>query len=352
MNFVIQSENCKSLAASVFAISSPNVNWHTSSYTAKFKHPFLHAFQYAHLSTTCSDIGKQGTYRNNSTLQGRNAIITLSHWASRVSASYQEPHGHGSFTSTTFQGRNNRKLTVICAYIAVLNGRDMGETSVYHQQYTNSIKSNYCPCKAAVKEITEYIKDLQRHNHAIILLLDANQTYASCYTQTGLKPFSIEWLHINTGMDDPFINLFGSRPSTTTIIPNHDLGWVLSWGIQLSSLSVLPINNPATSDHLGISIDIDIKKLFGSSNGCFSQPTQQKLTSKNIQARTKYIAYINDQWKNGKFLDRARNLLDKVIQDGHDTSSGKELQKLDHEITEAMPKGELQCSKTKRSRGP
>jgi len=153
-------------------------------------------------------------------------------------------------------------------------------------------------------------------------------------------------------MDDPFINLFGSRPSTTTINPNRDLDWVLTWGIQLSSLSVLPINNPATSDHLRISIDIGTNNLFGSSHGCFSQPTQQKLNSKNIQARTKYITYINDQWENGKFLNRARNLIDKVIQDGRDKSSDEELQNLDHEITEVMVQGELQFSKTKRSRDP
>jgi hypothetical protein len=120
----------QNLAASVFAISSPNVNWHNSSYTTKFKRPFSHDFQYAHLSATCSDIGKQGTYRNHSTLQGGNAIVTLGHWASRVAASYQDPRGNGSFTSTTFQGRNNRKLTIICANIAVPKGTDMGETSV------------------------------------------------------------------------------------------------------------------------------------------------------------------------------------------------------------------------------
>jgi hypothetical protein len=145
------------LDASVFAISSPNVNWHNSSNTAAFKLPFSQAFQHVHISSVCTDIGKQGTYQNYCTLQGGNAILTKGHCASQFSASHQDHRGHGSFTSTTFQGRNNIKMTIVCAYIAFPKGRKMGETSVYHQQYT-LMEQNATQKKTNIKSNTALIK--------------------------------------------------------------------------------------------------------------------------------------------------------------------------------------------------
>jgi hypothetical protein len=40
-------------------------------------------------------------------------------------------------------------------------------------------------------------------------MIDTNQSLAKCYNSKGVKPFSIEWLRLQKGMDDPFIQLVG-----------------------------------------------------------------------------------------------------------------------------------------------
>jgi hypothetical protein len=64
---------------------------------------------------------------------------------------------------------------------------------------------------------------LQQQNHAIILMIDAKQTMADCYKDSSVKPYSIEWLCIQRGMTDPFINNFGSCPNSTTQTPIETL---------------------------------------------------------------------------------------------------------------------------------
>jgi len=74
-------EKLQTLNASIFAISSPNINWYNQTNTSSFQFPFQQAYHHAHLSPTSSIIGKQGMYRNYTVLPGGNAIVTLDHWA-------------------------------------------------------------------------------------------------------------------------------------------------------------------------------------------------------------------------------------------------------------------------------
>jgi hypothetical protein len=64
------------------------------------------------------------------------------------------------------------------------------------------------------------------------------------------------------------------------------------------------------------------------------------------------MTYIEQQWKDGKFLECARFLLNKVTLDGCDKESAEVFQKLDDKITATMLHREQNCSKTKNSRDP
>jgi hypothetical protein len=50
-------------------------------------------------------------------------------------------------------------------------------------------------------------------------------------------------------MNDPFRDLFGSCPNSTTQTPNRDIDFILTHGIQVSGISTLGINYPAQSIH-------------------------------------------------------------------------------------------------------
>ena len=46
--------------------------------------------------------------------------------------------------------------------------------------------------KDAIKHLNQLITELQQQNHAVVLMLDANQSYDNCFSGDTLKPYSIE----------------------------------------------------------------------------------------------------------------------------------------------------------------
>jgi endonuclease/exonuclease/phosphatase family metal-dependent hydrolase len=103
-------------------------------------------------------------------------------------------------------------------------------------------------------------------------MLDANQALKECYNKSTIKPHSIEWLQEQRGVDNPFVQLTGNRPNSTTQTPHRDIDYVLTFGINITNISTLEINDPCVSDHLGIIFDIDIASHFASRYSDIAQP--------------------------------------------------------------------------------
>ncbi len=203
-----------------------------------FKKSFRTAYKQVHFSATSCKIGFQNEYHNRYNLTGGMAIVTTDQWVSKVCYTQQDPRGHGTYTITTLQGRNSRKISIIAAYISVEKGTYAGINTVHAQQKfimeqqalkeSTILPAIICPRKEAIKALGEIIGKLQEDNHAIILTIDANQTPQESLTRNGLKKYSIEWLRQEYGMQDPFVELCSTRPPTTTIHPNRDIDYVLT----------------------------------------------------------------------------------------------------------------------------
>jgi hypothetical protein len=217
------------LGISLFAPISPNINLQNLSNWSRARNIFRQAFKQVHLSASSSDIGKDPLYLNKH-LIGDSAILTFGLWASEVSSSSNDNSGHGSFSITTIQGKGNKFMSFIAAYISVQKGSDIGTESVYAQQQSVYEKemlmkgklpnNKSCPRANAIKNLNSIIQQLQQQHHAIILIIDANQSSSECRSGSSIKPFSIEWLRLQRGMDDPCVQLMQSHPNSTTIHPN------------------------------------------------------------------------------------------------------------------------------------
>lgn len=252
----------------MFVRISPNINWENTSDQVCTRHLFTSISWQIHLSASSSKIGKDVYYFNKSVVGG-SAILTFGLWSLKVIHSFQDPFGHGTYTVTTIQGKHNKKVS---AYITVQKGSDIGIDTLYAQQVTQyereCIKSKIspnkkiCPRKEAMLRLDSVIHLLQAQNHAIILMLDANQAHQDCFLKSSIRPYSIEWLRIRRGLDDPFVTLTGCRPNSTTQTPCRDIDYVLTFSISIDSISTIPINCPAMSDHLGIILDIDLENHF------------------------------------------------------------------------------------------
>jgi len=132
-------DNLKSNGIQMFAPISPNVNWHNQSNWIRTKQLFWPTFQQLHMSAVSSDIGLEPGFANKS-LVGGSAILTFGLWASKVHSSSHDLSGYGSYSITTIQGKHNKEIRFISAYIAVPKGSNIGVESLYVQQITINVK--------------------------------------------------------------------------------------------------------------------------------------------------------------------------------------------------------------------
>jgi hypothetical protein len=159
------------------------------------------------------------------------------------------------------------------------------------------------------------IQHQQQQQHAVIVMLDVNQSISECFKGQTVKPYSIECLCLQQGMEDPFIKLLNSRPNSTTIIPNRDIDYVLTYGIDIVNISTLHQNNPCNLDHLGIVFDIDLENFFRSSYSDLSSMSPRLLTSGNLNTVNKYIKYVSVQVFLHKLDKKVYTLADKAEMD-------------------------------------
>ena len=146
-------------------------------------------------------------------------------------------------------GKNGRFLSIIGAYISVNKGTTVGPNTVYAQQMTimeqDALKQkrilppDTCPRKEAIKALGQIIDNLQKQQHSIILLIDANQTPRESKSKNATKKFSIEWLRETYKMTDPFIELLNNRPTTTTLTCGRDIDYILTYGLNIQNISTL-----------------------------------------------------------------------------------------------------------------
>jgi hypothetical protein len=123
-------------------------------------------------------------------------------------------------------------------------------------------------------------------------MLDAIQASQDCSVANSVRPYSIEWLRLRRGMDDPFIQLTGRCPYSTTQPPGREIDYVLSFDINIRSISSLPINIPAISDHLGIVFDVDLATHFSSQYSEVTDHVPRMLSSGNKRSVDSYLSYI------------------------------------------------------------
>jgi len=124
--------NLRETEAQVFCPISPNVNWNNQSNWIRTRRLFRPIFQSTHLSTVSSVLGSSPPFSGNYLNCGA-AILSFGLWSSKVSSLFHDTSGYGIFSVTTLQGRTNKHLSLVSAYIAVQKGSDIGSESLYAQ---------------------------------------------------------------------------------------------------------------------------------------------------------------------------------------------------------------------------
>jgi hypothetical protein len=349
------SNQLKTLGVNMFVPISPNVNWLNPSNWARTRPCFRLNFLQVNVSAVSSNIGLDPLYLHKS-LTGGAAILTFCLWSSKVSNTFHDESRFGSYTVTTIQGKGKKYVSFVAAYIAVNKGSDIGTESLYAQQMTiheqNTLQQgsnstvSYCPQKDAILRINDIILALQKQNHAVVLMLDANQSSSECFRGSRVRPYSIDWLRLQRGMDDPFISLMQEGPNSTTLTPMREIDCILTYGIKAEIISTLEPNSPAHSDHLGISINFNLLSHFLSTFSDISSVSPHLLTSGNNSTVSKYIDYVTDQVIHHKLDTKIDQLLSKLHNSPNTLSieDCAELDTIDSMLSDIMLAGERHSS--------
>lgn len=70
----------------------------------------------------------------------------------------------------------------------------MQQTTIYeHQCLLQNQKpdNTYCPWKHALQQLDELIMSFQKKQHAVGLMMDANQTPSESFSSSEIKPYTI-----------------------------------------------------------------------------------------------------------------------------------------------------------------
>jgi hypothetical protein len=91
-------------------------------------------------------------------------------------------------------------------------------------------------------------------------------------------------------MDDPFIQLVGHRPNSTTQTPNPDIDFILTFRINIVNISTMGPNSLSHSDHLELIFDLDIQSFFSSTYSDMCKIYPPSLMSGNESSVSQYIS--------------------------------------------------------------
>ncbi len=134
---------------------------------------------------------------------------------SKVQNTHKDPRRNGTYEVTILQGLNSKFLSIFGAYISVHKSANTIIHTVHAQQVylieCEAMKNKplpicVCPRKEAIKALGKIFEKLQFKNHAIILVVDANQTPAECFNGNGIIKHSIECPKVECSLDDPFLD--------------------------------------------------------------------------------------------------------------------------------------------------
>ena len=191
---------------------------------------------------------------------GGTLTITNSKWATRSNTS-TDPTGMGRWSSITMSGKKDRKVTIISAYrVCDQRFATAGPKTAYRQQYIMAdilgISPND-PRSRILIDLESEIKKIHTDDHAIIILIDANEsatTHQSKIASWISRNNLCDILTTSHGLaDQPPTMADGSAKIDYILTSRHLTPYISASGI-------LPHDHFVESDHRAQFMDVDIER--------------------------------------------------------------------------------------------
>lgn len=310
----------------IIGLSEINVHWKSIPAAHRLAERTVGWFESLHLSYTYMKY-----WPTNSPSQvGGTLIWSINKAAHRAEkAKESDTSGMGRWCSTTFNGKNGRRLRVISAYRCVSN--KTGVLSVWSQQrlWLDQHRDDIDPRDAFTRDLVREIENWIANGDIIVLGLDLNENIISA-------DFTMQMT--NLGLCEVLTHKHGTTPNT------YIRGSVAIDGIYVSPLLANSLCGllPFLGDHRPSWIDIPFHLIFGTEPPIIQQRAR-RLKLQDPRIVKKYVDSFAAYCSNTQLLPQLQRLQLRTDVETEDFSN--EYDRLDNIRTKGMIQAEKSCRK-------
>jgi hypothetical protein len=249
-----------SFSVDAFGMAETNTSWQKPHLQSDFKARVLRQFRYGKTvfgfpRVDIDPSGEKETFQAGGNLQVVQGPLTTTVSGPAI----LDPTGLGRWCGTTFEGKRSQKLSVITAYRTCdgsISTAPLGST--YHREYSyykDQGETSPQPRRRFLQDLQNAIATLQADNHAVMIMIDANSTLDS----------DRHFLDMINSLDLIDLHKNAAAPSTYIGSPDRRIDYILGCPriqLILSRQGSLAYFEGPHSDHRGLYVDLDLKKLF------------------------------------------------------------------------------------------
>jgi exonuclease III len=244
----------------ILGLAETNVPWHDKAVTGKVRSRMRQCWEASKMATSSATEATGDTEYQ----PGGTALFVHGDWTGRVIDSTEDSHNMGRWSTVRLQGSEGKKLAIICGYRVV--NTDMqraGPSTAYFQQWAKlraEGNEQPDPRKQFLTDLSAYIKGLRKDNHAILLMMDANESTRAHNSQITkfLEECDMVDLHENQHR-----NLHG-KPNT--YIRGKEcidmIAGTVDVAEEVERAGIEAFYQTFYSDHRGLFIDMNMNKLL------------------------------------------------------------------------------------------
>ena len=289
-------------------------------------------WQQSRITHSCTTIPFATQYK-----QGGTMLLSTDSITARLIDSGSDSMGR--WTSQTYQGRQQIKITVISAYQVVDAPSALkGTTTAAAQQYwmlADADDPTRNPRFAFCRDLQKLIQSLLSQHHDIILSGDFNEPLGS-------NPDGMQQILLDCGLVDLYTSFHPTlAPPATYARGRNRLDYVLVTPRLLDAVTKAgyePFGHRFQTDHRSYYVDFDEHALFGGQTQQLASYSRRGLRANNLKQVTEYL-------KEKHRLLEAKNVYERITQLEHPGNRHAFAERLDRDIVAASLSAEQQITR-------
>jgi hypothetical protein len=358
-------ERLKLLQTGTVAFQETNLEWHNKGYQDEFQKLLVKAFGAARVDYSITkDKFETSPFKPRGT-----ASAALGKMVHRVVKTGRDDTGCGRWSYITFNGKENKHITVINTY-RVCSQRDPSDTTASRQQqcvqYTDEELRPYVldPHKQTLIDLQYFVQEILQGGDEVILFLDAQpyrpQDHDACFKTKGRFQVngsidgSLRSFMANCGLTNALTDIHSEQVPNTHVRGSKQIDFALvTDGIRpcIKAVGILD-ESILKSDHREIFLDLDLSLLFGTSLERLERPQFRKLKLDDPRISYSYRKLLHKQFECHNIYDRVQKISERGKADDWSNEDERCYEVLDRDITAAMLRAAEKCTIRKQHDTP